>query len=224
MNRKILQIILADESRLFIDSLKVVIENRELNVKVMDTAQDSIEAVKKAEKERPDIILLDIDLPGMNGIDMIKEIRCKVPDTKIVILTANTDVNTIEKSLKNGVSGYILKDIALVELMSLLASINDKTIVLSRELVSMGISFGNNFRGKNKMMDNQHPSGLLFSHNEKSMLTYIIQGFSNREIAAKMYLAEQTVKNNISVLYTKLGVHNRPQAIQKGKKLFSEYQ
>jgi len=224
MRRKNLRIILADNNRLFIDSLKLVIESRKLNIKIVDTAQDSFEAVKRVEKERPDIILVDIDLPGMNGIDMLKAIRSNAPDTRIVVLTTNTDAYNIEESLKNGVCGYILKDIALTELMALLPPINDKTIILSRELIAMGVSFKNKLHAKQKTRDNLHSLQPVFSDHERKLMNYVIQGFSNREIAEKMYLAEQTVKNYLSFIYTKLGVHKRSQAIQKLKALFSGFQ
>jgi len=222
MKTKILRIILADENRLFIDSLKVVIESRKLSIKVVNTAQNCLEAIKKAEKERPDIILADINLPGMDGIEMIKLIRNKAPDTKIVILTTNTEPIIMEESLRNEVSGYVLKDIALTQLITLLPLVNTKTIILSRELIPAFFKRSSAYPNGHKGKAIFH-SSLVFSAHEKKLLGLIMQGFSNREIAEKMHLAEQTVKNYVSAVYAKLGVRNRSQAIQKGKDISKDF-
>jgi len=212
----ILKVVLADENRLFMDSLKAVIESRKLCLKVVDTAQNGSDAIKKAGKEQPDIILLDINLPGMDGLEVIKSIRIKAPDTKIIILTTNTEQFLIEESLKNEVAGYLLKDIALTQLMTLLPLVNTKTVTLSRELVPILIEHVNNFLNDSDTEENIISSQAIFSGHEKKLFNLIEQGFSNREISEKMHLAEQTVKNYISGIYAKLGVRNRSQAIQKG--------
>ena len=216
MKTKTVRIVLADASRLFIDSLKVVIESSKPSIKVINTAQNSFEAVKKSEKEQPDIILLDINLPGMDGIELIKLIRNKAPDTKIIVLTANTEPHCIEESLKNEVSGYILKNIALTQLITLLPLVNTKTVILSRELVPVFFERVPNYTNGHKKKATQHSSLPVFSAHERKLFGLIKQELSNREIAERMCLAEQTVKNYISIIYAKMGVHNRSQAIQKG--------
>ena len=219
MRTKTLKLVLADENRLFIDSLKTVIESKKLRIKVVNTAQTCLDAITKAEKEHPDIILLDISLPGMDGFDMIKVIRNKAPDTKIIILTTSTEQFIIEESLRHDVSGYILKDIPLTQLITLLPLVNTKTVILSRELISILLESAPNRSSGYKKNKSSGSSQSVFSDHEKKLLDLIIQGFSNREIAESMHLAEQTVKNYISIVYAKLGVHNRSQVIQKGKNL-----
>jgi len=220
MKSKAARIILADENRLFIDSLKLVIESRKAGIKVVNTAQSCSEAIRKTEKEQPDIIVLDTNLPGMDGIELIKSIRSKAPCTKIIILTTNTEPYYIEESLKNEVSGYILKDIALTELITLLPLVNTKTLVLSRELIPVFFNRNPNYQNMSKNTYFHSPKSVFLDH-EKKLFGFIMQGFSNREIAEKMHLAEQTVKNYVSHIYAKLGVRNRLQAIQKGKETIS---
>ena len=217
MGIKTLKLVLADENRLFIDSLKAVIESKKLRIKVVKTAQNCLDTVKNAEKEQPDIILLDINLPGMDSFNMIKLIKNKAPDAKIIILTTNTDQFLIEEALKYDISGYILKDIPLTQLITLLPLVNSKTIILSRELIPVLLKRTPNRPGGNKKNASPGSSPLVFSGQEKRLFSLIVQGFSNREIAENMHLAEQTVKNYVSIIYAKLGVHNRSQAIQKGR-------
>jgi len=217
MMPKTTRIVLADENRLFIDSLKAVIEKRKLRIKVVNTAHNCIDAIKKTEKEQPDILLADINLPGMDRLEMIKTIRGSAPNTKIIILTANTDPSLIKESLKNEVAGYLLKDIALTELMTLLPLASDNVSIVSRELVPALCETGAQTLAAQPGGENTRSGQPVFSSREKKLLDLMIQGLSNREIAEKMCLAEQTVKNYVSAIYAKLGVRNRLQAIQKGK-------
>jgi DNA-binding NarL/FixJ family response regulator len=225
MKTNLKRIILADENRLFIESLKTVIERMDPQNRIINTAQDGSDTLKKTKKEQPDIVLLDINLPGIYGPDFIKLIKNESPKTKIVILTTNDDFLCVEESLKNEVSGYFLKDIPLSELITLLPLISDKTTILSRELVPL--FFSPTASPVNDRINDSKKKGASrvlpseFSNNEKKLLDLVIQGLSNREIAEKMYLAEQTVKNYISILYAKLGVHNRSEAIRTAKSILS---
>ena len=222
MKTDLVRIILADNNRLFIDSLRTVIEHMSQRLKIVDAAQDSSDVLKKIKKEQPDLILIDINLPGIDGPQFIKAIRSESPRTRIVILTTNTDSHCIEESLKNEVSGYLLKDMALSELITVLPVISDETTILSRKLIPLFLGHTASFINGNKKDDNSRHLLSLFSSHEKKILNLIIQGLSNREIAEKMYLAEQTVKNYVSIIYVKLGVHKRAQAISKGKSLFTQ--
>ena len=216
MKTNTVRIVLADENRLFIDSLMMLIEKMSPEIEISDTAKDSSDALKKTRKEQPDILLLDINLPGIDGPGFIKQIRSESPRTKIVILTDNDKYNFVEESLKNEVSGYLFKNIALSELITMLPLINDKTIILSRELIPLIFDHKPLSYIRNKE-ENSQILPQVFSEREKKILNLIIKGFTNREIAEKMYLAEQTVKNYTSSIYVKLGVHNRSQAIRIGK-------
>ena len=214
-----LKIILADEHRLFIDSLKMVIEKLNPRFKVIATSQDAQETLRMAIKEKPDIILLDINLLGIKSQDIFKSIRSKSPNTRIIVLTSNNEYRCMEESIKNGVSAYFMKNIALSELVAMLPFINEKTIVFSRELTEIIFRHSaGTLKTKKRKSDFQLSE---FSANEKKLLSLVIQGLTNHEIADKMYLAEQTVKNSISKIYMKMGVHNRTQVIKKGKLLFS---
>ena len=131
------RIILADENRLFIESLKTVIESMDPQIRIIDTAQNGSDTLKKTKKEQPDIVLLDINLPGINGPEFIKLIKNESPKTKLVILTTNDEFRYVKESLENEVSGYFLKNIPLSELITLLPLISESTTILSRELIPL---------------------------------------------------------------------------------------
>ena len=220
MKTNTVRIVLADENRLFIDSLMMLIGKLSPRIKVVDTAKDSSDALKKTKKEQPDILLLDINLPGIDGPEFLKLIHSESPKTKIVILTDNDKYDCIKESLKNKISGYLLKNIALSELIAMFPLINDKTIILSQELIPLILEYKTSVSNKNNKADDSQALPSAFSAHERKILNFIIKGFSNREIAEKMHLAEQTVKNYVSSIYVKLGVHNRSQAIRIGKSVF----
>ena len=219
MKVNIIRIILADENRLFIDSLMMLIERMRLRLKVVDTAKSGPDVLKKIKKKQPDILLLDIDLPEIDGPEFIKLIRSESPKTKIVILTTNGESHFIKECLKNEISAYLLKDIPLSELITMFPLINNKTTILSRELVPLIAENPSSSFKDSKKKNTFAPLQSNFSEREKKLIALIIQGLSNREIAEKMFLAEQTVKNYVSLLYDKLGVHNRAQAIRTSKSL-----
>jgi len=219
MKANFLKIILADENRLFIESFKAVIESMNRQIRIIDTAQDGLDTLKKAKKGQPDIIILDINLSGINGPEFIKLIHNESPKTKIVILTTNDESSCPEEYLKNGVSGYFLKDIALSELITLLPVISGNTTILSRELIPLFLKNTAHPANDRNRKTAVQTMPAVFSEHEKKLLNLVIQGLSNTEIGEKMYLAEQTVKNYISVIYKKLGVHNRSQAIKAGKSI-----
>jgi DNA-binding NarL/FixJ family response regulator len=215
MKKDIIRIVIADEQGLFIESFTTVIERVAFQLRIVGIAQNGIDTVRLVEEKRPDIVLVDINVPSMGGHETIKQIRNKTPDTKIVILTATVNSNTYKEILKYKISGYLLKVIPLAELITIISLVNDKTTILSNELI---IDLVENCSPANQEKnENLHYPRVVFSKREKDILRLIVKGYSNREIAEKIFLSKQTIKNYVAIVYAKLGVHNRSKAMRLGK-------
>ena len=224
MSSQTIRVVLADDQRLFIDSLKTVIETIVENIQVVGVAYNGRDAIECVARERPDIVLLDVRMPGMDGVKAAKEIGDRYPDTKIVMLTTFDDDEYVQEALKYKAVGYILKDIPLTELISVLPAIHDGTFMISQKVASKLLSQMNKSLDSVEADHAEKDDGLPewfddLTAREREILVCIAEGLDNREIAAKLFIAEQTVKNHISVIYSKLGVHKRLQAMRLGKSI-----
>jgi DNA-binding NarL/FixJ family response regulator len=224
MNSPVIRVVLADDQRLFIDSLKTVIENTVENIQVVGVAYNGYEAIECVRNQRPDIVLLDVRMPDLDGVKAAKEIGDKYPETKIVMLTTFDDDEYVQEALKYKAVGYILKDIPLTELISVLPAIHDGTFMISQKVASRLLAQVNQIAGPVGPGHGGREDALPdwfdeLTAREREVLVCIAEGLDNREIAEKLFIAEQTVKNHISVIYSKLGVHKRLQAMRLGKSI-----
>ncbi len=201
-----MKILICDDQAVIRDGLEMLL-NLEKDIQVIGTAQDGAEAVELAAKKQPDIILMDLKMPGTNGIEATRQIRAKFPSIKILVLTTYDDDEWVFDAIRAGASGYLLKDTSREKIIEAI-----RGTVTGRSFVDPAVA------GKllNRVASNQtQPASLLtdkLTEREVDVLRLIAKGFNNGEIARQLHLSEGTVRNHVSAILEKLGVSDRTQA------------
>lgn len=206
MSNKI-NILIADDHTMVRQGLKQILE-LEKDITVVALASNGNEAVKMARDYKPDIILMDINMPGINGLQAIKEIKQEKIPCRVIVLTIHEDREYLFKTLQMGAEGYVLKDAEPAVLIEAIRSVyKGQSYIqpnMTRELVK---EFNRvTLHEKDKNEDNNLTS------REVQVLELIAEGMINKEIARQLYISEKTVKNHVSNIFKKLEVSDRTQA------------
>lgn len=195
---------LADNHVLFREGIKKLLEY-DNNIEVISEVSNGAECLFVLTKVKPDILLLDITMPKIDGIDVLKEIKKKKYPIKVLIVTAHTELEYLIKAYDLGVEGYIIKDSDFNELKRAIGYlVNNKTYIQPNMLPLLNKRLLERSSEKN-MVDS-------LTRREKEMLVYIAKGMFNKEIAMELKISERTVKNHISNLFRKIDVNDRTQA------------
>jgi len=210
---KTVRLMFVDDQKIFIESLTEILKKVDRSLKVVSCAYDGAEAVEMAEKSRPDVIVMDIRMPVMNGVEAVRIIHERHPGIKIIMLTTYDDDEYVTEALKHGASGYLLKDIPVEDLVAQIKSVCSADVApLSRTVLS---------KLTRTMTETPHaePPSWLEEMNraEKKILRMMAEGLDNKEIAARVFLAEQTVRNYVHRIYEKIGVKSRAHAIRAAR-------
>lgn len=204
------KVLIVDDQLLFAESLKTVLETRSRDLEVIKIAANGKEAVQMAEIYNPRIILMDIRMPEMNGVEALKIIKEKDPSMIVIMLTTFDDDSYIRNALKNGATGYLLKNTPPEKLISSIRAAESGLVLISPSIIEH-LTNEPPLPGTPK----EKPSWMAeLSNREKQVLKLITGGMNNREIAEELFIAEQTVKNHVSLIYSKIGAHDRMQAIR----------
>jgi DNA-binding NarL/FixJ family response regulator len=196
-----------DDHRLFRKGLRALFEERS-EFQVVGEAADGAEAIRKAHETHPDIVLMDIHMPNVNGLEATRQIKQDLPQVKVVILTVSDEDDDLFEAIKVGGTGYLLKNVHPDELFEMLLGVMRNEAPLSPSIAFKVLTA---FRRRAPTEDD---TGLVttLTRREREVLTLVAQGFSNKEIATRLFLTEGTVKNHIHNLLDKLHLHNRVQA------------
>jgi DNA-binding NarL/FixJ family response regulator len=199
-----ISVVLADDHVLVRKGLKKILEMEE-DIEVVGEASDGPSAVQEIKAKKPRVVLLDINMPQMNGIEVTKILKKERVDTKIIILTIYDDREYLLELIKMGVSGYILKDIDPKGLIDAVRSVNrGETYIqpnLTRALIAEYNRITQPIAGARKPL----------TAREKEVMAYIADGMNNNEIASKLGISEKTVKNHVSSILRKLDLQDRTQ-------------
>ena len=219
MGDSLIKLMLVDDQILLVKSLKRVIESISDDMEIIATAYDGKEALELLKSVQPDIILLDVRMPGMDGVETARIVSSMYPKVQIVMLTTFDDDDYIKEALKYGVVGYILKDIEPLDLISCIRAIYSGSVLISPLIAAKLFKQIQYFeRKEDNITDTSGDSIPLWmkalSPRERDVLKLIAKGLTNRQIADKLFIAEQTVRNHVSLIYSKLGVHNRITTMQ----------
>jgi len=200
-----IRVIICDDQAIIRDGLEMLLK-LEHDIAVVGLAQDGAEAVDLAAEKSPDLILMDLKMPGMNGVEATRRIRARLPGVKILVLTTYDDDEWFFDAIRAGASGYLLKDTP-----------REKVVEAIRGTVG-GKSFVDPMVA-GKLMDQVASEQILpsaaitdrLSDREVAVLRLLARGLSNPEIASQLHLSEGTVRNHVSAIFSKLEVSDRTQ-------------
>lgn len=195
-----IRILLADDVQILRAGLKAVLAG-DSELTVVGEASNGKEALEMATRLRPDVVLMDMRMPDFDGSYGTRQIKASFPEIKVLVLTTFDDQETVDRAIAAGADGYILKEM------------DNEKIVNSVKAVAGGINVfcDNIFRSIKKTVVQASPKDFGLTEREIDFIRLICDGADNREIAAKLYLAEGTVRNGISRLLEKLGLKDRTQ-------------
>lgn len=211
-----IRVMLVDDQQLIRQGIRILLDI-EPDIEVVGEASDGLEALDMAEHIRPDVVLMDIRMPGMDGVASTRELSARYPSMAVIILTTFDDDEYIFEGLKAGARGYLLKDISSDEMAGAV-----RVVAAGGALIQPSITRRVVAEFSRMAAAPQSGQGLLdepLTEREMEVLKAIAAGMSNREIADQLYITEGTVKNHVSNLLGKLGVRDRTQAVLKAQEL-----
>lgn len=206
MTSKIFTLLLVDDHTLFRDGLRELI-NHWNEFQIVGEASDGHIAVELCRQKKPDIVLMDVQMPAMNGIEATRQIRSESPDTHVLMLTMSLEEKDLFEALKNGAKGYILKNISAEQLRERLHEVMRGEAPLSGAIAVKILTEFNR-----KWSSESNESFETLSDQENHILKLVAEGLSNEEIGAKLFLSVHTVKKQLSNVLQKLHLNNRVQA------------
>ncbi|SRR5581483_4815635 len=202
------RVLIADDHELFRRGLREVLTK---DFEVVGEAREGGEAVDKALSQKPDVVVIDISMPGMNGIEAAREIKAKLPKTGVVIISATDDEQNIFDAIEAGVSGYIVKDDSSQSMVEAIQHAAEGKAYLPPLIAKRVMDrVAGSMNGKKELHGN---GSTPLSSRELAVLRLMALGKRNREIANELCISERTVGNHITSIYNKLCIYDRAQAI-----------
>jgi len=213
------KIVIIDDHQLFREGVKRILEF-EKSFQVVAEGDDGSEALGLVQENHPDVVIMDINMPQMNGVEATRELIEKYPNTKVIILSIHDDENYVTHALKTGASGYLLKEMdadALIEAVRVVADggsyLHPKVthnLVNEYRKLAAGVARGGG--GYVQTVEIRRPLHLL-TRRECEVLQMLADGKSNRGIGESLFISEKTVKNHVSNILQKMNVNDRTQAV-----------
>jgi len=197
-----IRVMVVDDHHMVRKGLIVLLENFD-DFEVVGDAGDGQAAVMLAQRYKPDVVLMDMVMPGMDGVAATQLIRQSCPDTQVIALTSFSDDSTIQNALKAGAIGYLMKNVSVDEVAQAVRKANQGKSTLAPEATQALIS-----------ATRRPPEiGHDLSEREREVLSWLVEGLNNREIAERLMISNSTVKNHLSNIFSKMGTTSRTQAV-----------
>ena len=177
----------------------------------MGEAENGFNAVEKILDNHPDIALIDVDMPGLSGIGVIRMLRNAIPELKILVLSAHDDDKYVRDSMSAGADGYVLKSIDVDALVQIIELFCEGAPVLSPYLLNLTVD--------HSPSEEINVLDTPLTNREKEVLSYLAEGKLNKEIASSLFISSETVKSHIKSIFRKLNVGNRMEAVRMANKI-----
>ncbi len=215
-----IRLMIVDDQVLFLESLSTFLRNYAADIEVVGVAKNGREALETIGALRPDIVLLDVHMPVMDGVEATGKLLQALPGVRILILSTYDEDEYVRNALKRGAAGYLLKDISPTELIASIRALKGGAVQISPQIVAKLMKSviseepvsGGRMAGQLEWFDS-------LTRREREVFTLIATGYDNAQIAAELHMAEHTVRNHVSTIYSKLGVQDRFQIIQLANKI-----
>ncbi|MGH9301441.1 MAG: response regulator [Acidimicrobiales bacterium] len=204
------RVLIADDQPLFRRGLYVVL-GTEADIEVVGEAEDGNEAIAKTEELAPDVVLMDVRMPKVSGIEATRRIRATSPATRVLMLTVSDDEDDLFEAVKAGASGYLLKEISVEEVAAAIRAVTQGQSLISPSMAAKLLGEFSAMAEREQVDRTQVPLPSLTAR-ELDVLRLVARGMANREIAGDLFIAENTVKNHVRNILEKLQLHNRMQA------------
>ena len=214
-----IKILIADDQELIRQSLMIILDNVP-DFEVVDCVADGIEVMESVKEEKPEVILMDIRMPRMDGVVCTQRIKELYPDIKIIILTTFDDDEYVFNALKFGASGYLLKGISMKELSDAIRKVYNGTAMINEDIASKVVRLFSRMAQSNLAIRVEDELTRDLKPSEWDIIVLVGSGLSNKEISSRLNLSEGTVRNSLSNILSKLELRDRTQlaiwAVQTG--------
>ena len=205
-----IKILLADDHPVVREGLFAML-SREHDFEVVGEAKDGVEAVNKANELNPDVVLMDLRMPEMDGVEAMRQIRSTMPNVKFIILTTYSDDDYIFSGIEAGARAYLLKDAPRDELFKAIRAVHMGESLIQPVVASKLLD-------RFTELSRRTPSGEELSGRELEILQLMAKGAANKEISAQLNISQSTVKTHIANIFQKLGVNDRTEAVTQALK------
>ncbi len=213
-SKRRIRVLVADDHPVFRRGMRAIL-GAELDIELVAEATDGEEAVARALELRPDVILMDLNMPRVTGIEAARRILEANPDTAILMLTMFEDDDSVFAAMRAGARGYVLKGADGAETLRAIHAVADGEAIFGPTIARRLTGYFAAPEGAQKTTANQAFPDL--TEREHEILSLIAEGYTNTAIASRLYLSPKTVRNYVSSIFTKLGVADRPQAIVRAR-------
>lgn len=197
-----IRIVLADDHTMFLSGLRTLLE-KEPDLEVVAKVKDGREAIRVVHEKRPDLVVMDVSMPGMNGIEATRQITAKLPRVKVLCLSMHSEEQFVTAVLEGGASGYLLKECAFDELLTAIRTVMANQIFLSPTITTTVVQ---NYRAQ-RGATQPSPVSLL-TDREREVLQLIAEGHSTKDIAARLHLSVKTIDTHRHRIMDKLSIHS----------------
>lgn len=201
-----LRVLLVDDEPLLLESLEIILTMNQMEITGM--AHDGFEALEVLSRHFCDLALVDLNMKGMGGIELIARMKAEYPKVKILVLTTFYDDKNITRAIANGADGYLLKDSGKNAILGAISQIMNGRNVIDNKVMQRlaALMSGGTTSANTSLLDGM-------TEREQEICTLLAEGLTNKQIAESLYISEGTVKNYISSIYDKTGIHDRAKLI-----------
>ncbi|MBS1253474.1 MAG: Transcriptional regulatory protein LiaR [Anaerolineales bacterium] len=213
-----IRVLLADDHHVVREGLATIVDLEE-DIRVVGQAGDGAEAVRLTLEHEPDVVLMDLQMPNMDGAEAIHHIRQQLLDVRILILTTYADEEHVLAGIKAGAHGYLLKDASPDRLLEAIRTVYRGESSLGSAVAATVLSrFRDVMAGGKARLNEEEPADQLLTPREQEVLELVAQGLRNQDIAEELVISVRTVKVHVSNILGKLGVNNRTEAVAEARR------